>query len=261
MFPQERNSDTVPPYGYGCAAACLQANIDWITGNRQDQDVFWGFMRDRQCREFGGQDALLPITSEHPSYGDHGWEIRRLNIAYDFGADPHAVAWAMWFFASASYHNYIYDGVWLATEKMLWTIEHYQEPVMAAVREGSHWVSVTGYEANAPATDPGFSTVYSIRYSDPLPTNNRDNWVHFDTWKGYFTRYTNSLDPDPSVGGYVPPPRHWHLRWVTVQRDTADTYNPDWTMTYIREGSGYYVLVPVPKHWRVFAPLIEKYRQ
>jgi len=252
MQPQERHSDDTPPYGWGCGAACLQANVDWIMGHWYEQDEFWGFIRDRNCREWGGNDPILPLTSAHPSYGDHGKDVRKLNIAYDFGADPHAVAWAMWYYAGGSYHNYIYDGLWIATQNLLWTLEHYQEPVMAAVHEGSHWISVTGYEANAAATDLGFSVVYQIRYSDPWPTNPRDNWVGYNDWEDLFTRYTNVNDPDPAVGGYVPPPNHWYNRWATIERDTINRYSPDWAMTIDQEG----VTSPIPHHWRIYAPTI-----
>jgi len=68
LDPQERHSDNIPPYGWGCAASCLQANVAWVTGHRYPQDEFWGFMRDRNCTEWGGNDPILPLPFLLPTH-------------------------------------------------------------------------------------------------------------------------------------------------------------------------------------------------
>jgi hypothetical protein len=254
MQAQERTSDTNPPFGWSCAAANLQADIAWATGTWRQQDVYWGFMRDRTAQEVGGFNFLLPLTSEHSKYGDKSWMVRKLNISYDFGVDPHAVAWALWYFGAASYHYYIYYDVWNASYHLLWTVEHYQEPAIAAVYDGSHFVSVTGYKANVPATDPDFSTIYQVRYSDPWPTNPRDNWVTYSSWRNMFTKYTDENDPDPSVGWYLSYSHHWRNHWVTIERDDMDSYNPDWAMT-IYPG---WVPRPIPHDYYTYIPAVFK---
>lgn len=169
----------------------------------------------------------------------NGWyEVRKLNIARDFGLDPHAIAWMLWKYGPDYYHYWIYDNVEQATWALLYTVEEYHEPAMAAVLHGAHWVLVIGYEADASATSPtGMTTVYRVRYADPLLGPGPDLayvWVQYDAgaypWTGYFSDYTDPSDPDPSTGWYASPPTHWRGRWVTVEQDNYTTYSPDWAM-------------------------------
>ena len=71
--------------------------------------------------------------------GDGYNEVRKMNIAYDFGVDPSALAWMMQAYGHDYYHYAVYhDGLYHATRWLLWTVEHHQEPVVAVVQHGSH---------------------------------------------------------------------------------------------------------------------------
>lgn len=203
--------------------------------------TLWAFMRDNTCNDVSlyGRDALLPGT-----VGDDPGDVRKMNIAYDFGVDPHAMAWTMWKKTPSGYfyHYRIYsNGVDDATRKLLSAVEKYHEPVFAAVLDGTHWVLVVGYDSDYRAYpgDPG--TIYRIRIANPLDGSIR--WYPYTStdpndlpWKTYwFTPYTNdTIDPEPTTGWYITPPDHWHNHWVTVQRDDYSNPNADWAMN----GSG-----------------------
>lgn len=96
--------------------------------------TLWAFIRDTPSSALGGRDNPLPGV-----VGDGYNEVRKLNIAYDMGADPHAMAWTMWTHTGNGYyyHYWIYyDSAIIATKTILYTIEKYHEPVIAAVWAG-----------------------------------------------------------------------------------------------------------------------------
>jgi hypothetical protein len=76
-----------------------------------------------------------------------------MNIAYDFGVDPHAMAWTMYAKTPPYYyyHYWVYNSCDSATRGFLYTLEKYHEPVIVAVQNGAHWVLVTGYDSDYPA--------------------------------------------------------------------------------------------------------------
>ena len=104
-WPQKGKDDVT---GWWCGAACLQAAIEWDWrdhhgdyGHYYTQQSLWDIMRDYTCSDFyekgaHGKDIPLPLTDDCPSYGNGSHQVRKLNIAYDFGTDPHALAWTMW---------------------------------------------------------------------------------------------------------------------------------------------------------------------
>jgi hypothetical protein len=213
-----------------CGPAVLQSEIEYVTSNWIPQATLWAYMRDNTCNDVNiyGRDAALPGP-----VGNDTDDVRRINIAYDFGADPHAMAWTMWMKTPSGYyyHYRIYSSsVDFATRKLLYAVERYDEPQFAAVLQGSHWVLVVGYDSANPAypTDPG--TIYRIRIADPLYGS--ISWYPytggFHPWTTYwFTRYTDNRDPDPFTGWYIPNPGHWYNNWVTLQRDENSSYRPD----------------------------------
>jgi hypothetical protein len=146
--------------------------------------------------------------------GDGTAHVRKLNIAYDVGVDPHAMAWTMWHNTPVGYyyHYWIYDNTAdEATRKFLYTLERYHEPVPVAIDNGFHWVLVVGYDAEY-STMLGAGTINRIYVFDPLPSIIR-SYLYDDWISTIFTPYTNELDPDPSTGWYVPPPDHWKNHW------------------------------------------------
>ena len=196
-------------------------------------------MRDDSCSDVHskgahGRDIPLPGT-----VGNRSTEVRELNIAYDFGTDPHALAWTIWEWGPDYYHYWVYDDFHEATRWLLWTVEYYHEPVIVAVNGGSHWVLVIGYEAERSATHPdGPGTIQKIGYADPLingPVCDDYTWVPYDTgynnWAETFTPYTHPNDPDPETGWYGYFPRnhgqHWYGHYVTIERDWGGL-SPDW---------------------------------
>ncbi len=222
--------------GPGSAQSAIQWNLQYNQGNPVSTVVpiiprktLWAFMRDNTCSDISnaGRDNALP-----GNVGDGNNDVRKMNIAYDFGVDPHALAWTMWRKTPSLYfyHYWIYyNSANEATKSLLFTVEKYHEPVMAAVYSGSHWVLVIGYDADGPATD-FLGNIYRIRIADPL--DGQKKWVNYEDWiNNWFTRYTNSMDPDPSTGWYVPPPDHWKNHWVTVERDGYSSKNADWAMS------------------------------
>ena len=229
--------------GSWCGVAALQAKIDWDWREHHNdythfytQEELWDYARDHTSSDISikgvqGRDEALPGVV------GNGWtQVRKLNISYDFGIDPHAVAWLLWKYGPSYYHYWIYDDVDQATWALLWTLENYHEPVPTAVWAGSHWVLTIGYHALQSATsNDGLGEIYAIYYADPLPsadptTYEAFKWKTYADWENYFTVYANSNDPDPSTGWYTPPPDHWYGHWVTVERDDKAGYSPDWAM-------------------------------
>ena len=95
-WPQHQND---PGNGSWCGAAALQAKIDWDWREHHDDDThfytqeeLWNYARDYASSDISikgvqGRDEALSGTV------GNGWtEVRKLNISYDFGIDPHAVA-------------------------------------------------------------------------------------------------------------------------------------------------------------------------
>lgn len=104
-----------------CGPATLQAAIDWVwrryggEPNMYTQQELWDYMKNNTCYDVGkGRDAALPGV-----VGDGNADVRKLNIAYDFGVDPHAIAWTMWNKAPFRYyyHYWAYDNVNDATRR------------------------------------------------------------------------------------------------------------------------------------------------
>lgn len=243
-WPQHQN-DSVN--GSWCGVAALQAKIDWDWREHHNdyshfhtQEELWDYARDHTSSDIsikgvqGRDEALSGVVG-------NGWtQVRKLNISYDFGIDPHAVAWLLWKYGPSYYHYWIYDNVDQATWALLWTLENYHEPVVTAVLDGAHWVLVIGYESLRSATNlNGMGEIYSVRYADPLygpATNSAYKWIPYDgsihpNWSDdYFTNYTDSSDPDPATGWYASPPEHWRNHWVTVERDYYSNRSPDWAM-------------------------------
>jgi hypothetical protein len=234
-----------------CGAAVLQAYIDYAwrfhhgdENHYYTQSSIWDVMRDFTSSHFFAKGSRGIGAALPGQVGDAADEVRRLNIAYDFGVDPSALTWMMQYYGHDYYHFAIYrDGLYHATRWLLWTVEHHQEPVVAVVLHGSHYVLVIGYEAERSAVDPnGPGEISKVRYADPLLGSGEDAykwrpwdsiWPWVDTWEEFFTEYTAQGDPDPSTGWYVPPPDLWQGGRVTVERDEdPDTidYSPDWAV-------------------------------
>lgn len=219
-----------------CGPGVLQSAIQWVNtyydGTPTPEPTIvtkanlWAFMKNNTCSTLGGRDRALPGT-----VGDGAAQVRKLNIAYDVGVDPHAMAWTMYKYTPAgyNYHYWIYsNGADEATRKLLYTLEMYHEPVSVAINHGFHWVLVIGYDAEASALH-GAGNIEMIYAFDPL-VNLVQGYTYQEWISSIFTPYTHELDPDPSTGWYVPPPDHWKNHWVTIERD-ARPENPDWGMS------------------------------
>lgn len=254
VFTIEPNTDDWPQKynnqvdGSWCGAASLQTQIHWDWNHHhagtvgQDhfyyQHTLWNFARDHACKDISAK-GVQGSDSPLPGVVGNGWyKVRKLNVSYDFGLDPHAIAWMMWKYGPPDhyYHNWVYFvNAGIATSSLLWTVQHYQEPVIAAVNHGSHLVLVIGYEADRRADHPdGVGQIYRIRIADPLAGGAfAYKWLSYYDWKNSkFTRYTAPADPDPSTGGYQPPPNHWRNHWVTIERDDNFFASPDWAYTF-----------------------------
>ncbi len=234
-----------------CGPDCLQSAIQWVNQYPFKTPVstivpiiskatLWAYMRDNTCSDIGGGvDVALPGT-----VGDGPDQVRKMNIAYDYGVDPHAMAWTMAKNAPTGYyyHYWIYDAnnVYLSTTFLLWTLEKYHEPVIVAAENGYHWILVTGYESDnlAYPSTPGPGTIYQIKIADPLT-----GFIEYRPWNEWisywFTSYNNVNDPDPATGWYVPPPDLWQNHLVTIERDDYSYKSPDW---------GWTTNGPVPSH-------------
>jgi hypothetical protein len=219
----------------------MQAAIQWIraypnrtpvpgaTPTAIPQAELWAYMRDLTCSQLGGSDTYLtgkPVGDGHEN-------VRKLNLSYDFGADPHALAWTMWVKTPSGYyyHYYIYTiDLYDATSELLFTLERYHEPVLAAVWSGSHWVLVTGYKSQYPAYPSGApGIIYEVKIANP--SNGAVYWYTYSDWAAFwFTQYTDTRDPDPATGCNVPPPDHWRNHWVTVERDSLNNFTADWAI-------------------------------
>ncbi|HVN52925.1 MAG TPA: hypothetical protein VMT46_01250 [Anaerolineaceae bacterium] len=200
-------------------------------------------MKVVSCDDLGGNDPILSGT-----VGDGTSDIRKMNIAYDFGVDPHGMAWTMWWEQqnfNRNYHYWIYPDADRGTLTFLVTLRFYHEPILVAVKHGSHWVLVTGYDADIDSPYSP-SQLHHIKYYDPL--DGQPYTQTYSDWKNsWFTIYTDSRDPDPSVGPYVPPPDHWVNHFVTIERDGYQL-NPDW---------GISTNGPIPRY-PVYLPVVQK---
>lgn len=208
-------------------------------------------MRDNTCKDIGpGRDNFL-----QGNIGDGINDVRKLNIAYDAGVDPHAMAWTMWVSTGPNhfYHYWVYrNGVDNATRWLLYTVERYHEPVIVAVQGGSHWILVIGYNSDYPAYPGPPGNITQIRIADPFYGTKQ--WFPYQggigekAWVDYwFTPYTSPYVPDPATGWYVPPPDHWRSYWVTIERDEKSYAYPDIGMSM--DGD-------IPPHYRIYAPVI-----
>ncbi len=223
-----------------------QYNNGWPTGTVVPiiaKTQIMGFMVQTPCSALGGRDNPL----QGRPYSDAPNDIRKLNISFDMGADPHAMAWSMYHYTGAGYyyHYWIYasNNPDLATRNLLFSLEKFHEPVIVSVWHGAHWIYVDGYESEYPAAtedgwinDPGNITRIKIGdtyHYDPLTYV---PWVAYNSgstsWLSYyFTSYTDIRDPDPATGWYVPPPDHWKNHLVAIERDVLGEYNPDFGMS------------------------------
>jgi hypothetical protein len=228
-----------------CGPDALQSEIQYVNQYNDGSPVstvvpiipkatLWAYMRDNTCKDISsGRDNALPGT-----VGDGNTDVRKMNIAYDFGVDPHAMAWTMYTHMGLNhfYHYWIYySDVYQATSHLLGTLERYHEPVIVAAWYGSHWIVITGYKSVAPAYPGSPNTIYQLRIADP-ETGIKD-WYNYNSGSGFlwttywFTPYTNTSDPDPATGWYVPPPAHWYNHFVTIERDPHGEKNPDFGMS------------------------------
>ena len=84
-----------------CGPTVLQSAIQYVDHHNDGnplgvsptiipQQMLWNFMKYINCGNLGGNDPQLIGT-----VGDGSSDIRKLNIAKDFGADPHALVWTM----------------------------------------------------------------------------------------------------------------------------------------------------------------------
>jgi hypothetical protein len=159
--------------GPSAASAAIQAVLQYNDGANPTPTVvpnipratLWAFMRDKTCKDIGGRDQSLPGI-----VGDSTNQVRKLNIAFDIGADPHAMAWTMWNYTGVGryYHYWIYESAENGTRSLLYTLEKYHEPVLIAALHGSHWVDVVGYKAENSAYPYPPSGITKIKISDPL---------------------------------------------------------------------------------------------
>jgi hypothetical protein len=221
-----------------CGPSVAQSAIQWSAqynnGNPPaimptliSQTTIWNFMKGIQCQNIGGTDLGLPGT-----IGDYNPDIRRMNIAYDSGSDPHALAWSVWYWRGYPsnwinhYHYWIYNNAYDATDHLLSSINTYHEPVMVAALHGYHWVLVTNYDADSQYPIQG---IHYIQIYNPSSGGHSN--IPYSDWINYwFTTYNDPGDPDPSVGPYQPPPNHWVGNYVSVERDPYPE-NPDYAMT------------------------------
>jgi len=243
-----------------CGPSSLQAEIQYVKQHYYSglgtqvvvpiipQATLWAFMRDNCSHDLGGRD--FPLTG---TVGDGTNQVRKLNIAYDFGVDPHAVAWTMYANAPLSafynYHYWIYyNDATEATNYLLYALERHQDPVIVAVFHGSHLILITGYQSDYLAYPGPPGTIKLIKTVNP--SDGSQLWFSIGDWYSYWlTTYTDTRDPDPATGWYVPPPDHWQGHWVTIQRDNRYDINPDYGMSL----NGY--IVPT---FRRFLPQIAK---
>jgi len=174
------------------------------------------------------------------------------NIAYDFGGDPRAQAFAMAYEApgNAFYHEYIYHtGPEAATLGIAKALARYSEPVIAVVNHGQHSVIVAGVWATGnPLTDDDVQiralAVYNswdqsrgaylskdyytrVTYNDWInATDLPSPWKGVTSWFSQAYQSNRNLDPDPSISPYQAGPgtrnpdvQHWIGNYIIIQRD------------------------------------------
>lgn len=196
------------------------------------------------------------------------------NIAPDFGADPRSVAYMTWNYTPPNtfFHDYVYRWQFAnatqpsfqtqarqATTNVARALETWHEPVIVVINGGLHVVLVTAVFSY---TDPKISypaQIASVVYRDPMAAPSVSRFeVDFATWSGghYATPFgtyslwslyygdkavvgdgKNTLDPDPSVGNYMPTaahPAHCYRGFTWIQRDSNyanGSYSPDYAFT------------------------------
>lgn len=126
-----------------CGPGVLQSAIQWVNTYHDATPTpeptmitranLWEFMKNNTCSDISatGRDQALPGT-----VGDGLTDVRKLNIAYDVGVDPHALAWTMWKNTPPkyNYHYWIYSSsADESTRWVLYTLEKYHEPVPVAI--------------------------------------------------------------------------------------------------------------------------------
>jgi len=174
------------------------------------------------------------------------------NIAYDFGGDPHAQAFATAYETpdDAFYHEHIYhNGPEAATLGIAKALARYSEPVIAMVNHGEHSVIVAGIWATGnPLTDNNVQiralAVYNpwdqskgaylskgyyahVSYNDWIDATNLPSpWKGVTSWFSQPYQSNGNLDPDPSISRYQagpgtlnPDAHHWIGNYDIIQRD------------------------------------------
>jgi len=245
-------------------------STDWWLNNR------WNYW---ELRNIGGRSDEVPL-SYNPAYPNAS--LWKMNVSYDFGGDPLALAWIMFGNAPGWYNDFIYDTAEKGTKGVAAAVAYYHEPAAVAVYNGTHLVLFKGVNAYSdPSTDPNVQ-IDKVLYYDSLdwywgPDYTRpEQKVPSNTWKnliwgiyGYNYSYeTGGPDPDPSVGGYrsynhangsrVPSRYFWSGKYVTVQwEDTSwvnRRRNPDWAY----KGSQFQGQVIPWFDYSIYLPSIQK---
>jgi hypothetical protein len=236
--------------------ADLQAGLPMRYPRQDDQGPASGDPADEAPGQilFDMDHLMLPPGGPLPtiSTGKDRRPYTLANIAYDFGGDPRAQAFATSYEAphGLRYHEHIYhDGPQAATLGMARALARYSQPVIALVNHGKHSVLVVGVWATGnPATQrhvrieslavynpwdqqlgPYLSTSYYVRvsYHDWISeTDLPGNPAYVHSWFSQPYQSNGNLDPDPSIGIYQAGPgtshpnaHHWIGNYVLIQPD------------------------------------------
>lgn len=188
------------------------------------------------------------------------------NIAPDYGTDPRSVAWVTWNYSlnNRYFHDHIYSWhqdpfgqqtrqqqVGHATTLLARGLNAWNEPIIVFINGGKHAVLLSGIwsgndiYANYPAAIQGMvyrdpmgnsnTSREELNYSYWLNGNYPGNFGNYKLWSVFYgdlngpNQGGNTLDPEPTMGPYVPGVRydtHWYDNLNWVQRDNIYGWNP-----------------------------------
>lgn len=263
----ETLAQTTSYYFYGSNGSRMyQATGDWyqqqgnwcgIASIRAIQRYDWLYYNGGSPGWDNSQSAIHNRLNSYSSPWGAGGGYVTSNISRDFGTDPHAVAYGVWYDTPPStssqpywFHNWIYRTSAItatydvATDFGVNTVSH-NDPVTVMIDGGYHSFVISGVNATS---DPslGSTTIASIQTWDPWlnhanqsmdgshPYNQTEeqvwsmsDWTSLSKLWGQPYNTNNGFDPEPDTPNhyYVPPfqrynvPHHWDRYYVTIEQD------------------------------------------
>jgi hypothetical protein len=179
------------------------------------------------------------------------------DISRDFGGDPRAQAYGVWYEAPAShfYHQYIYHtGVEAGTHGLAKGVASLHgdgySPEIAIVNRAAHSVVIAGVWATTNPALVNDAYIDSFTVYNPWDESlgayingayyariSYSEWTASSRWWGQPYSDNNGNDPDPAIGIYQagpgtsnPTAHHWIGNYVSIQRDEDAIDSADYAL-------------------------------